>query len=174
MNIVWEELTRGFADGEQLIRVLVRLFVAVVLGSIIGFKRERDGKAAGLRTHIIVSLGSALFVLSLIETGATAGEVTRVVQGIATGIGFVGAGCIVKPRSIGPDDTVRGLTTAADIWLTAAVGVAAGLGNPAIGVVGMTLTMITLNVFRRKDAPRRAAATQDPPAEETSDTWEHY
>src|SRR6478672_3935395 len=144
LDTILRELTAGFIDIDQLIRIVVRLLIAVTMGSLIGFKRERDGKAAGLRTHIIVSLGSALFVLTLAESGATSGELTRVAQGVATGIGFVGAGCIVKPNDGEPHGAVRGLTTAADVWLTAAVGMAAGIGRPAIAVIGMILAVCTL------------------------------
>lgn len=172
MNPIWDELTAGFMNGEQLVRVVVRLAIAMLMGSIIGYKRERDGKAAGLRTHIIVALGSALFVLSLVESGATTSDVTRVVQGIATGIGFVGAGCIVKPSESESHGAVRGLTTAADIWLTAAVGVAAGMGRPAIAIIGMLMAIIALTLPRRKGAKRSSDGKDEAGEQTTEDTWD--
>ena len=174
MNPLWDELTAGFTSGEQLVRVFVRLGIAVLMGTIIGYKRERDGKSAGLRTHIIVSLGSALFVLSVAEAGATSGELTRVVQGVATGIGFVGAGCIVKPNEQevrgAVRGAVRGLTTAADIWLTAAVGVCAGLGLPTIAITGMLLAIIALTIPRQKGAKKTNESSEE--GQTSEDDWD--
>src|SRR5260370_40674543 len=114
MNIIIEELTRGFAETDTLIRAVIRLTVAALLGGILGFERQHEGKSAGMRTHMLVALGAALF--ALVPSESHVGDVTRVIQGIAAGIGFLGAGAILKPGQ----EEVRGLNTAASILLTAA------------------------------------------------------
>src|SRR4051812_32382330 len=111
-------------DAGHVTRIVVRLAVAAALGGALGYERARAGKPAGLRTHMLVALGAALFVLVPQQAGVAAADMTRVLQGLATGIGFLGAGAILK-RGEG----VEGLTTAAGIWLTAAIGIAAGLGR---------------------------------------------
>ena len=90
MHLVVEELTAGLADLDQLVRMLIRLIAATLLGGLIGFERERSGKAAGLRTHMLTALGSALFVVAAAQAGMTIGDMSRVIQGLATGIGFIG------------------------------------------------------------------------------------
>ena len=127
----------------QITRVAIRLVVALLLAAVVGFQRERTHHAAGLRTHLLVALGSALFTLVPIEAGAPVADVTRVVQGIAAGIGFIGGGVIIKLAE-GEQHQVRGLTTAAGIWLTAAIGIAAGLGHLGSALVGIFLTWIVL------------------------------
>jgi len=102
--------------------VLLRLGAAVLVGGLIGIDREARNKPAGLRTMALVALGSAVFVLTL--GGATADSTSRVIQGIVTGVGFLGAGTIVRGRT---ERTIQGLTTAASIWLASAVGIACGL-----------------------------------------------
>jgi putative Mg2+ transporter-C (MgtC) family protein len=110
-----------------------RLGLAAVLGALLGYQRERVHSTAGLRTHILVCLGSAFFVLASVEAGQTSADTSRVIQGIVTGVGFLGAGTILK---VSDRLEVHGLTTAASIWLTAGIGVGAGLGHlwlPALG-----------------------------------------
>lgn len=125
MDILLDELRAGFPDLAQIVRLLVRISIAMLLGAIIGLQREQYGKPAGLRTHILVAMGSALFVIAATESGMTSDGVSRVIQGLTTGIGFIGAGAILK---LGQEREIYGLTTAAGIWATAAVGVAVGLG----------------------------------------------
>ena len=141
MDIVLEELTAGLNDTTQLIRMVIRLIAAVILGAIIGFEREQLGKPAGLRTHILVSLGSAVFVLASAEAGMSIGDLSRVIQGLATGIGFIGGGAILKLHE---QREIEGLTTAAGIWMTAAVGVAVGLGRLWTAILSMILGYIIL------------------------------
>jgi putative Mg2+ transporter-C (MgtC) family protein len=136
-------------DLAQAARVAVRLVLAALLGGLLGLERQRRGKAAGLRTHMLVALGSALFVIAPLEAGAGAADLTRVIQGIATGIGFVGAGSILKQTEQGE---VKGLTTAAGIWLTAAVGIAVGLGRLWLPVLGVLLSWLILSVLGRYEA----------------------
>jgi putative Mg2+ transporter-C (MgtC) family protein len=128
---------------------LFRLLLASLLGGVIGWERFVDHKPAGLRTHTLVCLGSAAFVLAseqlLRDSGANIADVTRVVQGVVTGIGFIGAGTILQTR----DGTVRGLTTAATIWLVSGIGVAVGLGDLKIGIVSTLISIVVLRGFRR-------------------------
>jgi len=125
----------------ELTRVLLRLLMAALLGGLLGMEREHKGKAAGVRTHMLVSMGAALFVLLASQGGMKDAELSRVLQGVIAGIGFLGAGTILKAEH---EDKVRGLTTAAGIWLTAAIGMAAGLGREATAVVS---TVLALAVF---------------------------
>ena len=96
MDIFWEELTSGLPDARQLVHVLIRMIAATVLGAVVGRQREKAGKPAGLRTHMLVSLGTAVVVLACSGVGMSPDGVSRVVQGIVTGIGFLGAGAILK------------------------------------------------------------------------------
>ena len=130
--------------GTQL-ELSVRLLVAALLGLAIGFEREIHGHPAGLRTHMLVALGSALFtVLSITGFGADAGgsslyDPTRIAAQIVSGIGFLGAGAILKDGIV-----IRGLTTAASLWATSAVGMAAGAGEFLIGAVGCGVILVSL------------------------------
>jgi putative Mg2+ transporter-C (MgtC) family protein len=127
---------------------LIRLLLATLLGGVIGWERFVDKKPAGLRTHTLVCLGSAAFVLSIEqvarETGGNLAEVSRVIQGVITGIGFLGAGTILQTK----DGSVRGLTTAATIWLVAGIGVAVGLGDLRIAIVSALIAIVVLRGFR--------------------------
>ncbi len=117
-------------DAAQVTRIVVRLLLAGALGGVLGYERERHGKAAGVRTHMLVAMGSALFVLVPQQAGLAGSDLARVIQGLVAGIGFLGAGAIVKGRV---EENVQGLTTAAGIWMTAAIGIAVGLGREAHG-----------------------------------------
>jgi putative Mg2+ transporter-C (MgtC) family protein len=138
----------GLPNLAELGRVTLRLFVAAVLGGLIGAEREWVGKAAGLRTHMMVSLGAALFVLVPIEAGIGEGDLTRVIQGIATGIGFIGAGTILKRADT---NQIQGLTTAATIWLTGAVGIAVGAGQMWLGIVCAISAWVILYILTGLD-----------------------
>jgi len=119
----------------------VRLLTAAVLGGLLGLERERRGRAAGLKTHILVAMGSALFVLAPLQAGIDAADVTRIMQGIVSGIGFLGAGAIIK---LNHGERVEGLTTAAGIWMTSAIGMAAGMGHE---IAALMTTLLALAVF---------------------------
>src|SRR5262245_46594502 len=123
MSVLGEELSGGLQDLEPLVRVVIRLSAAAILGGVLGVERQYEHKSAGMRTHMLVAMGAALFTAGPLLGGANVEHVTRVIQGIAAGIGFVGGGTILK---LTDQHEVRGLTTAANIWLAAAVGVAAG------------------------------------------------
>jgi putative Mg2+ transporter-C (MgtC) family protein len=131
------------ADPVQMTRVVVRLLVAALLGGLLGWEREHQGKAAGVRTHMLVAMGAALFVLVSQQTGMYADAMSRVIQGIIAGVGFLCAGTIIKGNQ---SDDVKGLTTAAGLWLTAAVGVAAGLGRETTAVLGTLLALAVLSL----------------------------
>lgn len=141
MELFWEELTRGIPDRTHLALVVVRLFVATLLGAIVGFQRERSKKPAGLRTHMLVSLGTAIVVSACTAVGMTSDGLSRVMQGIVTGIGFVGAGSILK---LSQERRIKGLTTAAGLWITAAIGIAAGIGAIGLAVIATIFAVIVL------------------------------
>lgn len=144
------ELTAGLPSAEHFARVVIRLVAAALLGGIVGYERERAGRPAGLRTHMLVALGAALFVIVCSESGMDADGLSRVIQGIATGIGFIGGGAILK---LAAEREIKGLTTAAGIWMTAAVGVAAGLGRWGSAAVGVILTWIILSILIKFEKP---------------------
>ena len=137
----------------EVTRVTLRLALAAMLGGLLGFERERSGKAAGLRTHMLVSLGAALFVLVPQQAGISEAGLTRVIQGVVTGVGFLGAGTILKSPN---EETIKGLTTAAGLWLTAAIGVAAGLGREATAVLSTLLALIILYLLPKFGGSDRA------------------
>ena len=143
MDIIVEELTAGLPDARQFARIAIRLIVAMLLGGVVGIQREWTGKPAGLRTHMLVALGAALFVLAPVEAGMTTADLSRVIQGLATGIGFIGGGAILK---LSQDRDIRGLTSAAGIWMTAAMGVAVGLGRIGMALLSALLTWFILAV----------------------------
>ncbi len=130
-------------DIEQNTRVTLRLTLAAVLGGVLGYERESQGKAAGLRTHMLVSLGAALFVIGADPTGTFNDAMSRVIQGVVAGIGFLGAGTIIKSESL---SSIRGLTTAAGLWLTAAMGVAVGLGQEVVAILATLLALLILHL----------------------------
>ena len=126
--------------------LVLRLATATATGAVLGLNRKLRGKPAGLRTHALVSLGAALAVLTADLVvgegpGADRGAVTRAIQGIIAGVGFLGGGAILKS---GAADVVRGLTTAASIWLSACVGVACGAGYWLAAVVAVALALLVL------------------------------
>ena len=141
MDIFWEELTSGLPDVRQLVHVIIRLTAATLLGAAVGFQREKARKPAGLRTHILVSLGTTVFVLACSGVGMSMDGLSRVIQGIVTGIGFIGAGSILK---LNEERDIQGLTTAAGVWMTAAIGVAVGLGSLGVALLSTFFTLIVL------------------------------
>lgn len=141
MDLLWQELTYGLQDRGHLAIVMLRVFTAILLGGIVGVERERAGKPAGLRTHMLVSLGTAVVVLACSGAAMSMEGLSRVIQGIVTGIGFIGAGSILK---LDEERHIEGLTTAAGLWMTAAVGVAVGLGALGVAVIGTIVTLIVL------------------------------
>ncbi len=146
MDILWAELSGGIPDARHLAILLIRLVAATLLGAAIGFERQRAGKAAGLRTHVLVTAGTTAFILACLGAGMRANSdgISRVIQGIITGIGFVGAGSILK-RETG-ERNISGVTTSAGIWMTAAIGVTVGLGSIGLAAMATALTLVVLRV----------------------------
>jgi putative Mg2+ transporter-C (MgtC) family protein len=144
MDIIWEELSYGFPDIRQFTHAMIRLLAAMFLGAVIGLQRERVGKPAGIKTHILATFGTTVFVLACISYGMEKDALSRVIQGIVTGIGFLGAGAILKL-----DDTrdIKGLTTAASIYVSAGIGVAVGLGALGLAILATVLTMVVLAII---------------------------
>ena len=145
---MWQSITStlisefsDLPDAAQVTRIVLRLALAAALGGVLGYERERQGKAAGVRTHMLVALGAALFVLVPQQAGVSEADMTRVIQGVVAGIGFLGAGSIIKGND---EDNVKGLTTAAGIWLTAAIGIACGIGREATAVLSALLAFAIL------------------------------
>jgi putative Mg2+ transporter-C (MgtC) family protein len=149
VETVWTELTGGLWGGADSVRVAVRLVAAMLLGAVVGYERERARQWAGLRTHMLVALGAALFVIVPSRVGLDLSDMTRVIQGIATGIGFIGAGSVLK---LTDEREIRGLTTAASVWVTAAVGVAVGLGLTGAAAMSVVLAWVVLGAVRRLEA----------------------
>lgn len=148
MNEWWQEVGNtvrqefsDLPDAAGVTRITLRLLIAAILGGVLGFEREQKGKAAGLRTHMLVALGAALFVLTPQQAGVSDADLTRVLQGLVAGIGFLGAGTVLKGSG---EEEIKGLTTAAGIWLTAAIGVAAGMGREATAVSSTLLALAIL------------------------------
>jgi putative Mg2+ transporter-C (MgtC) family protein len=135
-----------FADWRTLVQIAVRLAAAAIAGGLIGFEREKVGKAAGLRTHMLVTIGAALFVIVPVTQGAVDAEMSRVIQGIVTGIGFLGGGAILK---LSQEKEIHGLTTAAGIWLSAAIGIAIGFGRLGTALLGTVFALVVLHTFVR-------------------------
>jgi putative Mg2+ transporter-C (MgtC) family protein len=156
--------------------ILLRLVVAAVLGGFVGYERAATGKRAGLRTHMLVAVGSALFMSSAdlavdwarTETPTNVPSILQVqiavlspVQAIATGIGFLGAGTIFLG---GPHQRVHGLTTAASIWVIAAVGVAVGCDRFLLATGAALLTLVILHVLIRLEPTQSGHANHSAPA----------
>jgi len=122
------------------VEMVLRLLLATALGAIIGYQRERAGKPAGLRTHILICAGAALFTVASLYGFGTAADPARIAAGIVAGIGFLGAGAIMRRG----EGVVAGLTTAATIWAVAAIGLAAGAGLYLVSAVTTVITLIVL------------------------------
>lgn len=144
---IWSTLVHEFSDvpdASAITRITVRLVIAAVLGGILGYERESKGRSAGLRTHMLVAVGAALFVLGPLQTGMNVGDLSRVLQGVVQGIGFLGAGAIMIRSA---QREVEGLTTAASIWATAGIGVIAGLGLEVTALLSTAIVLIILAVI---------------------------
>lgn len=148
MADVWQQITAAAAsefaditDAAQATRIVLRLGFAALLGGLLGWEREHAGKAAGVRTHMLVAMGAALFVLVAQQSGISPDDNSRVLQGVIAGVGFLCAGTILKGDA---EHQVKGLTTAAGIWLTAAIGVCAGLGREVTAVLSTMLALAVL------------------------------
>lgn len=136
------------SEHELLILTAKRLFIAFVLGGAIGYERERSGHGAGLRTHILVCLGSCLLVLVNVylrefSAGGGAVDPARVIAGVIAGVGFIGGGAIIKTQ-----DRAVGLTTAATVWMIAAIGIATGVGFWSGAILSTAMVLLTLTCLK--------------------------
>ncbi|MGB9750421.1 MAG: MgtC/SapB family protein [Caldisericia bacterium] len=129
----------------EYLDITLRLLISIILGALIGIERERRNRPAGLRTHVLVSLGSALFTITSIQFSKMYGGVdpSRVAANIVTGIGFLGAGTIMREGL-----TVRGLTTAATIWVSSAIGLSCGMGYYIPAIITSISTFLILILLR--------------------------
>lgn len=144
LDEIWTTILSEFSDipdAATITRIAMRLALAAVLGGVLGYERERKGRSAGVRTHMLVAVGAALFVIGPSQAGMPIEDMSRVLQGIVQGIGFLGAGAIIVRAS---RHQIEGLTTAANIWATAGIGVIAGLGLEGTAVLSTGIILIIL------------------------------
>lgn len=140
------------------LKVLIRLFLAVVVGALIGSERAKHGRAAGMRTHLLVCLGACLtslmsiFVSDVLGTG---GDVMRISAQVISGIGFLGAGMII----IKNNDMITGLTTAAGVWTTSIIGIALGYGFYSGALIGTVLFLVSIVLFSKFEKSKKTAET---------------
>ena len=142
-------------NPEHAASIIGRIVLAGICGAVVGWQRERHEKAAGLRTHILLAVGSCLF--TLVALAIHGDDITRIMQGIVTGTGFLGGGVIFREGA-----SVRGLTTAVGLWVMGAVGMAVGTGQYFIAIVATVLVFLVLSALLWVE--KRAARKADPPA----------
>jgi putative Mg2+ transporter-C (MgtC) family protein len=155
LDALADELSVG-SDPAAFARVTLRLVVAVALGAVLGYDRERRDSPAGLRTYMLVALGAALFIIAPSLAGLSPDELGRVLQGVVAGIGFLGAGAIIK---VSRREEVKGLTTAAGIWATAAIAITVALGKIWTAVVVTAIAYAVLALLVRVE--ERIGARRD-------------
>lgn len=146
---VWATVVEEFSDFPDIAtitRVTLRLILAAVLGGLLGYEREIKERSAGVRTHMLVAVGAALFVIGPLQSDMPIPDMSRVLQGIVQGIGFLGAGAIIVRAGA---HKIEGLTTAASIWATAGIGIVAGLGLEAMAVLSTVIVLVILAVVPR-------------------------
>ena len=146
---IWTTVVAQFSDVPDIATltiVTVRLVLAALLGGILGYERERKARSAGVRTHMLVAVGAALFVIGPLQAGMPVEDMSRVLQGVVQGIGFLGAGAIIVRTA---RQQVEGLTTAANIWATAAIGGIVGLGLEMTAVLSTLIVLVILAVVPR-------------------------
>lgn len=134
-------LSFALPDTADIGHIAARLVCALIIGACVGLQREITQKPAGIRTHMLVALGTTLVVIAAVEAHMSSSDVSRVVQGLVTGIGFLGGGAILKLTA---EHEIQGLTTAASIWTTAAASIAAGLGEVVTAGLALALALFVL------------------------------
>jgi putative Mg2+ transporter-C (MgtC) family protein len=133
------------ADLERVLPVfLTRCFVAALCGGLVGIERERKNKPAGFRTNILICLGASIYMAIGLLVPSEGTDPTRIAAQVVTGIGFLGAGCIIQSGN-----NVRGLTSAATIWVVAAIGIVVGAGYPILAFIATLIVIVTLAALRR-------------------------
>lgn len=149
LELIWITIQSEFSDLSditQITKVTLRLVTASILGGLLGYEREMKGKSAGLRTHMLVALGAAIFIIVPQLAGASQIEVLRVLQGLIAGVGFLGAGAIMIGQQ---KQNESGLTSAATVWITAAIGVTVGMGYEATAVLSTLISLVILALIPR-------------------------
>jgi putative Mg2+ transporter-C (MgtC) family protein len=126
----------------EITTIIIRFAISIAIGGVIGIERELEHKPAGLRTIILVCLGSTIFMLIGLELGLVGSELGRIIAGVVTGIGFLGAGAIIRARG-----EVYGLTTAATIWLASGLGLAIGAGYYILAIIACVFALIVLRIL---------------------------
>jgi putative Mg2+ transporter-C (MgtC) family protein len=168
---IWSTIVLEFSDipdVETVTKITVRILIAAVLGGILGYERERKSKSAGIRTHILVAVGAAIFIIGPTQAGMSLGDLSRVIQGIIQGVGFLGAGAIIIGTTT---RQTQGLTTAASIWIAAAIGIAAGLGMDATAVLTTIIVLFVLSVVPliTKSTQKNSVDAANPQADNVKD-----
>lgn len=141
--MTWDEMVI-VPEWSLALQVIIRLLISAILGGSIGIEREMKGKAAGLRTQMLVCVGSTIIIMVARLDGIPDAEMSRIMQGILAGVGFIGGGVILKLTDA---REVKGITTAASIWTTAAIGIAVGLGEIWIAILSMVVVWVILFVL---------------------------
>jgi len=158
VETLWAEI-HDLVDLHDVTQLAVRLTLAAVLGGAIGYERGKRGKAAGMRTHMLVAIGSALFLAVCQQIHMSHDQLSRVIQGLVAGIGFLGAGAILKMQD---QQEIVGLTTAASLWMTAAIGSTCGLGRGGSALLATFLVWMILEFLPRvMPEPRNGGPTGD-------------
>ena len=138
-------LIEGIDDLTRLLPLfLVRCGVAAICGGLIGIERQLKDKPAGFRTNILICLGASIYMAVGLLLPTDAVDPTRIAAQVVTGIGFLGAGCIIQSGG-----HIRGLTTAATIWVVAAIGIVSGAGYPILAIIASLMVIVTLATLRR-------------------------
>ncbi len=170
---IWSTILAEFSDipdVETATKITVRILIAAVLGGILGYERERKSIGAGMRTHMLVAVGAAIFIIGPTLAGMSLGDLSRVIQGTIQGIGFLGAGAIILGSST---RKVKGLTTAASIWAAAGIGVAAGLGLEATAALSTLIVLFVLAgvplLMKRARQTSYNEASESGPVDETKE-----
>lgn len=148
-------ISAQFSDAghvANLVRLILCLLESAALGALVGWERKSTGKAAGLRTHMLLCMGTAFVTLVPVLGGMSQEPVSRVIQGTMAGIGFVGGGVILKSERLG---RITGLTTATGLWMTAGIGIAVGLGNGLSAAICGLAAYIVLHLLRRLEHSER-------------------
>lgn len=163
----WQEIGQtlvqefgDIGDFSHATRIAARLVTAALLGGILGVEREFRGKPAGMRTHMLVAVGAAVFLMVPEHRGVEKADLTRVIQGVVAGIGFLGAGAIIKAHE---GQEIHGLTTAAGIFSTAAIGVACGMGTLATATLCTLIAWVILCLLRPMENHLRRNHPSGPP-----------
>ena len=171
---IWATVVLEFSDIpdiQTVTKITLRILIAAVLGGLLGYERERKSISAGVRTHMLVAVGAAIFMIGPAQAGMSLGDLSRVIQGTIQGIGFLGAGAIIVGTAA---RKVQDLTTAASIWAAAGIGIAAGLGLEATAVLSTIVVLFVLAAVPKliKPAKKTASNTQDQSNPPTDDIEE--